>query len=50
MAAYKRPNHVVILEQDGIPLNRVQKTDYKTLEEMALEEIKTLREKGGWDS
>lgn len=50
MAAYKRPSHVVILEEGGIPLNRVQKTDYKTLEEMALEEIKKLREQGGWDA
>ena len=41
MAAYKRPSHVVILEQGKIPLNRVAKTDY-LLKRMAKEEVKKL--------
>jgi len=49
MAAYKRPSHVVILEQGKIPLNRVAKTDYLQLKEMAKEEVKKLRAQGKWD-
>ncbi|MBD3186251.1 AMP-binding protein [Candidatus Bathyarchaeota archaeon] len=50
MAAYKRPNHVVILEEGEIPLNRVAKTDYKALGKMAEEEVDRLRKEGGWDA
>jgi len=39
----------VILEQGGIPLNRVAKTDYKMLKEMAKKEVEKLRAQGGWD-
>jgi len=50
MASYKRPSHVVILEQGGIPLNRVAKTDYKTLTDMAKEITERLRSEGKWDA
>jgi len=49
MAAYKRPEHIVIMEPAQIPLNRVEKTDYILLKNIAEEEIKKLREQGGWD-
>ena len=49
MAAYKRPSHVVILEQGQIPLNRVAKTDYLALREKAKEEVAKLRAEGKWD-
>ncbi len=50
MASYKRPSHVVILEQGGIPLNRVAKTDYKTLSDMAKDVTEKLRSEGKWDA
>ncbi|MCP4762877.1 MAG: acyl--CoA ligase [archaeon] len=50
MAAYKRPSLVVILEYNDMPLNRVQKTDYVSLKNMAEIEIEKLRKKGGWDN
>ncbi len=50
IAAYRRPSHVVILEQGGIPLNRVAKTDYKTLGDMAKKETEKLRSEGKWDA
>lgn len=53
LAAYKRPSHVVLVELDeegkGIPLNRVAKTDYLILKDMAKKEVEKLREQGGWD-
>jgi fatty-acyl-CoA synthase len=49
LAAYMRPLHYVVLEQGGIPLNRVAKTDYVTLAETARKAVDDLREKGGWD-
>ena len=49
MASYKRPSHVVILDQGGIPLNRVAKTDYKTLTDMAEKATEQLRAQGKWD-
>ncbi|MHA1820242.1 MAG: class I adenylate-forming enzyme family protein [Promethearchaeota archaeon] len=50
MAAYKRPSHVVILEPGEFPLNRVAKTDYKTLRERAEEIAEQLRKEGKWDA
>jgi len=50
IAAYRRPSHIVILEQGGIPLNRVAKTDYKTLGDMAKKETEKLRSEGKWDA
>ncbi|MHA1150065.1 MAG: class I adenylate-forming enzyme family protein [Promethearchaeota archaeon] len=49
MAAYKRPQHVVILEYNTMPLNRVNKTDYVALQQYAEKEVKKLREEGKWD-
>jgi acyl-CoA synthetase (AMP-forming)/AMP-acid ligase II len=50
MASYMRPLSYVILEPGGLPLNRVAKTDYVRLSEMAKEEVARLRAAGGWDS
>jgi fatty-acyl-CoA synthase len=49
IAAYMRPAHYVILEPGALPLNRVAKTDYVRLHEMAGEEVARLRAEGGWD-
>ncbi len=49
IASYMRPSHYVILEPGGLPLNRVAKTDYVRLHEMALEEVARLRAEGAWD-
>jgi fatty-acyl-CoA synthase len=49
IASYLRPLHYVILEPGGLPLNRVAKTDYVQLHEMAREEVARLRAEGGWD-
>lgn len=48
LAAYKRPSLVVFLEE--IPLNRVDKTDYKTLYEMVDRYVEEERARGGWDA
>ena len=44
-----RPLHYVLLEPGTFPLNRVAKTDYVRLGELARAEVAQLREKGGWD-
>jgi acyl-CoA synthetase (AMP-forming)/AMP-acid ligase II len=49
IAAYMRPSHYVLLEPGQTPLNRVGKTDYVTLHDMARKEIEALRAAGGWD-
>ena len=49
LASYMRPLHYVILEPGQLPLNRVAKTDYVRLLEMAKEEVAALRRQGGWD-
>lgn len=49
MAAYMRPSHYVIVESGAFPLNRVAKTDYVVLKEMAEKEVTVLREQGAWD-
>jgi fatty-acyl-CoA synthase len=49
IASYMRPSHYVILEPGELPLNRVAKTDYVTLHEMAKKEVARLRAEGGWD-
>lgn len=49
LASYMRPLHYVILEPGALPLNRVAKTDYVLLSELAKEEVGRLREAGGWD-
>lgn len=50
IAAYMRPAHYVLLEPGSLPLNRVAKTDYVRLKELALAEIAALRSTGGWDA
>ncbi len=49
IASYMRPLHYVILEPGEMPLNRVNKTDYVRLHEMAQKEVEQLRAEGGWD-
>ncbi len=49
IAAYMRPSHYVIYEPGDFPLNRISKTDYVTLHQLAIEETNALREAGGWD-
>jgi acyl-CoA synthetase (AMP-forming)/AMP-acid ligase II len=49
VAAYMRPLHYVLLEPGGIPLNRIAKTDYLALKEIAAKEVEKLRQSGGWD-
>ncbi len=48
LAGYKRPSLYVFV--DEIPLNRVDKTDYKTLNEEVKEVIAKERVNGGWDA
>jgi acyl-CoA synthetase (AMP-forming)/AMP-acid ligase II len=47
LAAYKRPSLYVVLKQ--IPLNRVDKNDYKRLYEVVEKYVDKAREMGGWD-
>jgi fatty-acyl-CoA synthase len=49
IASYMRPLHYVILPPGGLPLNRVAKTDYVHLLDLAREEVVRLRAAGGWD-
>ena len=49
IASYKRPSHVEILPPEGMPLNRVAKTNYVTLKAEAELIVENLRSKGGWD-
>jgi len=49
IAAYMRPSHYIILESGQMPLNRVAKTDYVLLKELAMKEVEKLRVDGGWD-
>jgi acyl-CoA synthetase (AMP-forming)/AMP-acid ligase II len=50
IASYMRPQHYVILEAASFPLNRMAKTDYVRLKELALAEVSRLRAEGGWDT
>jgi len=49
MAAYKRPSHVVNIKKGEFPLNRVGKSDYPLLQQIADKEIDVLRSQGNWD-
>ncbi len=49
IAAYMRPTHYVILPPGQLPLNRVAKTDYVLLKQLAAEQVEMLRAAGGWD-
>jgi len=50
IAAYARPMHYVFLNAGNFPLNRIAKTDYVRLRELALEEIKRLQQEHQWDT
>jgi fatty-acyl-CoA synthase len=50
IASYMRPSHYVLLEAGGMPLNRVGKTDYQRLKQMAAAEVERLRANGQWDT
>ncbi|HEY3392101.1 MAG TPA: class I adenylate-forming enzyme family protein [Lacipirellulaceae bacterium] len=49
IASYMRPTHYVLLDAGGMPLNRVGKTDYQRLKQMAAAEVDRLRTLGQWD-
>ena len=49
ISSYSRPSHAVILKPGELPLNRVAKTDYVTLKEMAKGIVDQLRKQGKWD-
>jgi acyl-CoA synthetase (AMP-forming)/AMP-acid ligase II len=49
LTSYMRPLHYVILEPGTLPLNRVAKVDTLRLKDLALEEVRRLRERGRWD-
>jgi len=49
IASYMRPAHYVVLESGGLPLNRVGKSDYARLKELAAVEVDRLRSLGQWD-
>ena len=44
-----RPEHYVLLEAGGLPLNRTGKTDYHQLKQLAAAEVERLRSLGAWD-
>lgn len=50
IASYMRPTLYVLLEPGGLPLNRVGKSDYQRLKQMAAVEVERLRSLGQWDS
>lgn len=50
LANYMRPRHWMIVEPGQLPLNRLGKPDTKRAQELAREEIATLRTRGEWDS
>jgi len=50
LPTYMRPRHWIALEAGQMPLNRIGKPDYLRAQEMARQEIATLRARGEWDS
>jgi acyl-CoA synthetase (AMP-forming)/AMP-acid ligase II len=50
LATYMRPRHWIIVEPGQMPLNRLAKPDHQRAQEMARQEIATLRARGDWDS
>jgi fatty-acyl-CoA synthase len=50
LASYMRPLHYVILDPGQMPVNRVIKSDYVRLSEMARQLVADMRAKGGWDT
>jgi acyl-CoA synthetase (AMP-forming)/AMP-acid ligase II len=49
LTSYMRPLHYVILEPGALPLNRVAKVDTLKLKDLAMAEVRKLRERGRWD-
>lgn len=49
LPSYMHPLHYVLLEPGQLPLNRVAKTDYVLLSEMAKQEVARLRAAHKWD-
>jgi acyl-CoA synthetase (AMP-forming)/AMP-acid ligase II len=49
LPSYMRPLHYVLLDPGQFPLNRVAKTDYVLLSEMARREVARLRAARKWD-
>jgi acyl-CoA synthetase (AMP-forming)/AMP-acid ligase II len=49
IASYMRPSHYVLLAPGQFPLNRIAKTDYVKLGEMAKAEAERQRKSGTWD-
>ena len=49
IASFMRPLHYVIVDANQLPLNRVGKTDYVRLEQLAHEEVDRLRTQRKWD-
>jgi fatty-acyl-CoA synthase len=50
LPTYMRPRHWIIVEPGQMPLNRLGKPDHQRAQEMARQEIATLRARGEWDS
>ncbi len=50
LPSYMRPRHWIILDPGQLPLNRVAKPDYLRAQQIARQEIATLRARGEWDS
>jgi acyl-CoA synthetase (AMP-forming)/AMP-acid ligase II len=50
IASYMRPTHYVLLEPNGLPLNRVGKCDYQRLKQMAAAEVDRLQSLGQWNT
>jgi acyl-CoA synthetase (AMP-forming)/AMP-acid ligase II len=50
LASYMRPRHWMVVEPGQMPLNRLAKPDYQRAQELACQEIATLRTRGEWDS
>ncbi len=48
LPAYMRPNLIIFI--DEMPLNRVDKTDYKILNERVKQDVDAERARGGWDT
>jgi hypothetical protein len=49
IAAYKRPSHVVYVEEGTLPLNRVLKVDVPAVRRLAEAEVATLAACGRWE-
>jgi acyl-CoA synthetase (AMP-forming)/AMP-acid ligase II len=50
LPSYMRPRHWILLEVGQLPLNRVAKPDYLRAQQIARQEIASLRARGEWDS